>query len=198
MFNSRRRHHSTSQNSFGLHLAPTSDAPDTSLGAGQAPRFESHQSACLKPSSRGRTLGRDRTPERMEALFTFIQERQNALGLDVTVFGEHPDGRIPGLKGPRAACHEEGILRSDVILVPLEDGDRCQALVNMGKTVLVIDLNPMSRSAQQATITIVDELSRTLHNMLEMSLPPVIDEAYQHQANLQSCLSWMAGAFERA
>ena len=139
-----------------------------------------------------------RTPERMEALFTFIQERQNALGLDVTVFGEHPDGRIPGLKGPRAACHEEGILRSDVILVPLEDGDRCQALVNMGKTVLVIDLNPMSRSAQQATIAIVDELSRTLHNMLEMSLPPVIDEAYQHQANLQSCLSWMAGAFERA
>lgn len=139
-----------------------------------------------------------RTPERMEALFTFIQERQNALGLDVTVFGEHPDGRIPGLKGPRAACHEEGILRSDVILVPLEDGDRCQALVNMGKTVLVIDLNPMSRSAQQATIAIVDELSRTLHNMLEMSLPPVIDGAYHHQANLQSCLSWMAGAFERA
>ena len=48
-----------------------------------------------------------RTPERMEALFTFIQERQNALGLNVTVFGEHPNGRIPGLKGPRAACHEE-------------------------------------------------------------------------------------------
>ncbi|MGB1233122.1 MAG: phosphopantothenate/pantothenate synthetase family protein, partial [Poseidonia sp.] len=53
------------------------------------------------------------------------------------------------MKGPRAACHREGILESDVILVPLEDGDRCNALVAMGKTVIVIDLNPLSRSAQQ-------------------------------------------------
>ena len=109
-----------------------------------------------------------RTPERMEALLTFMNERKEALGLDVPVLGDAPNATIPGLKGPRAACHREGILESDVILVPLEDGDRCQALVAMGKTVIVIDLNPLSRSAQGATITIVDELSRALNTMLTM------------------------------
>ena len=50
--------------------------------------------------------------------------------------------------------------------MPLEDGDRCEALVAMGKTVIVIDLNPLSRSAKMGTITIVDELSRVVDNML--------------------------------
>ena len=57
---------------------------------------------------------------------------------------------------------------SDVILVPLEDGDRCEALVNMGKTVIVVDLNPLSRSAKMASITIVDEISRVATNMLDI------------------------------
>jgi len=74
--------------------------------------------------------------------------------------GEAPDARIPNLDGPRANCHHDGIFTSDVILVPLEDGDRCQALVAMGKTVCVIDLNPLSRTAKTASITIVDELTR--------------------------------------
>jgi 4-phosphopantoate--beta-alanine ligase len=51
---------------------------------------------------------------------------------------------------------------ADVILVPLEDGDRCEALVGMGKTVIAIDLNPLSRTARKATLTIVDELTRAL------------------------------------
>jgi 4-phosphopantoate--beta-alanine ligase len=125
-----------------------------------------------------------RTPERMKAILAYIEERKVALGLDVTVLGDAPDAVIPGLKGPRAACHKDGILDSDVILVPLEDGDRCKALVEMGKTVIVIDLNPLSRSAQQATITVVDELSRALATMLswredEERLP------YDHQTVLK-------------
>jgi 4-phosphopantoate--beta-alanine ligase len=125
-----------------------------------------------------------RTPERMKAILAYIEERKAALGLDVTVLGDAPDAVIPGLKGPRAACHKDGILDSDVILVPLEDGDRCKALVEMGKTVIVIDLNPLSRSAQQATITVVDELSRALATMLswredEERLP------YDHQTVLK-------------
>ena len=54
---------------------------------------------------------------------------------------------------------------ADVILVPLEDGDRCEALVKMGKTVIAIDLNPLSRTARTATLTIVDELTRALPNI---------------------------------
>jgi 4-phosphopantoate--beta-alanine ligase len=32
----------------------------------------------------------------------------------------------------------------------------------MGKTVIAIDLNPLSRTARSATLTIVDELTRAL------------------------------------
>jgi len=46
--------------------------------------------------------------------------------------------------------------------VPLEDGDRCKALVDMGKTVIAIDLNPLSRTAQCATVTIVDNITRAV------------------------------------
>ena len=54
---------------------------------------------------------------------------------------------------------------ADLILVPLEDGDRCGALVGMGKTVIAIDLNPLSRTARTSTLTIVDELTRALPNI---------------------------------
>jgi len=51
--------------------------------------------------------------------------------------------------------------------VPLEDGDRCEALVKMGKTVIALDLNPLSRTARMATLTIVDELTRALPNITD-------------------------------
>ena len=135
-----------------------------------------------------------RTPERMKAILSFMDERKAALGLDVEILGHTPDATIPGLKGPRAACHKEGILASDVILVPLEDGDRCEALVKMGKTVVVIDLNPLSRSAKLASVTIVDELSRALETMLEASETMselTIDTSYDHQAVLSAGLQEM-------
>ena len=79
-----------------------------------------------------------------------------------TVLGERPDFRIPGLTSDRAQCCKDGIGHADVVLVPLEDGDRCQALKAMGKTVVTIDLNPLSRTARAADVTIVDELTRAL------------------------------------
>ncbi|HXW98858.1 MAG TPA: phosphopantothenate/pantothenate synthetase family protein, partial [Methanomicrobiales archaeon] len=63
---------------------------------------------------------------------------------------------------PRALCLCEGIYAADTVLVPLEDGDRCAALVGMGKKVIAIDLNPLSRTARTYTLTIVDELTRAL------------------------------------
>ena len=54
-----------------------------------------------------------------------------------------------------------------MILVPLEDGDRCEVLVSLGKEVLVVDLNPLSRSAKMATVTIVDEVSRMADLLLK-------------------------------
>jgi 4-phosphopantoate--beta-alanine ligase len=54
---------------------------------------------------------------------------------------------------------------ADVVLVPLEDGDRCEALTAMGKTVIAIDLNPLSGTDCAASLTIVDELTRALPNV---------------------------------
>lgn len=81
------------------------------------------------------------------------------------VLGTRPDARIPGLESKRALCSRRGIYSADVVLVPLEDGDRSEALTKMGKVVLAIDLNPMSRTALTATVTIVDELTRALPNI---------------------------------
>lgn len=75
------------------------------------------------------------------------------------VLGFLPDERIPGLEGPRAMCSGEGIHSADVVLAALEDGDRAKALADMGKKVVAVDLNPLSRTARSATVTVVDEVT---------------------------------------
>lgn len=67
---------------------------------------------------------------------------------------------IPNLDSARRVVDERGIFTADVVFVPLEDGDRTIALKNLGKRVITFDLNPMSRTAQTANITIVDNVSR--------------------------------------
>lgn len=84
-------------------------------------------------------------------------------------YGERPDRLIPGLSHERAKAAAEGIFAADVVFVPLEDGDRCEALVRMGKKVIVVDLNPLSRSARAATVTIVDNLVRAVPNMIALA-----------------------------
>ncbi len=83
------------------------------------------------------------------------------------VYGTKSDACIPGLNYNRSICDKDGIYSADVILVPLEDGDRCRALRNMGKKVIVIDLNPISRSSKTASITIVDNIIRAIPNILK-------------------------------
>lgn len=73
-----------------------------------------------------------------------------------------PAEQLLPLSHDRAWCRREGMYAADVVLVPLEDGDRCEALVGMGKKVIAVDLNPLSRTAQHATLTIVDEVTRAL------------------------------------
>ncbi|MFP4530302.1 MAG: 4-phosphopantoate--beta-alanine ligase [Halodesulfurarchaeum sp.] len=78
------------------------------------------------------------------------------------VKGLAADARIPGLSHERATVDADGIYAADVVLVPLEDGDRAEALSEMGKTEIVIDLNPLSRSAQVAAIPVVDNIIRAI------------------------------------
>ena len=127
-----------------------------------------------------------RTEERISKLNSFLEKQKeivsqeknpdnwigdwNSAVKSVKILGKEGDGRIQGLEGPRSICSSQGIEKADVILVPLEDGDRCEALVNLGKQVLVVDLNPLSRTAKMATITIVDEISRAAELLLEYAI----------------------------
>lgn len=98
-----------------------------------------------------------RTEERVRRLAQHLREHGC-----LDVLGEVPDERIEGLEHARALCCGEGIFKADVVLVPLEDGDRCQALKHAGKFVITIDLNPLSRTSRTADITIVDNLVRAM------------------------------------
>jgi 4-phosphopantoate---beta-alanine ligase len=81
------------------------------------------------------------------------------------VLGLRPDRRIPGLPSDRALVDRRGIWIADVCVVPLEDGDRTEALRALGKRVVAIDLNPISRTSREADLPIVDELTRALRNL---------------------------------
>lgn len=104
----------------------------------------------------------NRTEGRIERIVEHLREHGAS-----DIKGKTADGRIPGLDHERAKVDADGIEAADVVLVPLEDGDRAEALASMGKTELVIDLNPMSRSAQSAAVPIVDNLIRAIPNMTE-------------------------------
>ncbi len=141
-----------------------------------------------------------RTPERMGALLGHLKMLNTKLGLDVEILGGIPDAKIPGLEGPRAACQSNGIFEADTILVPLEDGDRCEALVAMGKEVLVVDLNPLSRSSRRGTVGIVDEVTRVTKNLIQLIPQRPEPTEWNNNQALQSALnhitSSMATRFE--
>ena len=78
------------------------------------------------------------------------------------ILGEYPDSKIPGLAHDRALCTHEGIFNADAVLLSLEDGDRTKALKEMGKVIIAIDLNPLSRTSRCADVTIVDDVNRAV------------------------------------
>ncbi len=105
-----------------------------------------------------------RTESRVKKIVRILERAgaRNVLGL-------RPNARIPGIESKRALSHRDGVFGADVVLVPLEDGDRAEALVRMGKVVISVDLNPLSRTSQRATIPIVDELTRAILNLKKFS-----------------------------
>lgn len=84
---------------------------------------------------------------------------------DVLMPAEH--AVLDHIDSNRRFVNPDGILAADAVFVPLEDGDRCRALVRSGKRVVTVDLNPMSRTSRTATVTIVDNVTRALPLLLE-------------------------------
>ncbi len=105
--------------------------------------------------------------------------------------------KIPGIASSRKTVLRNGIAKADTILVPLEDGDRCEHLVHLGKNVIAIDLNPMSRTAQMATVTIIDNIVRAMPILIKKiisfrNLPPnklsLIIKAYDNHKILSEAV----------
>ena len=99
-----------------------------------------------------------RTDERVQTISGLLKEH------GITLVEGAVSRYIP-LDHDRGLCHFDGMHSADVVLVPLEDGDRAQALIDLGKKVIAIDLNPLSRTSKVATVPIIDEVTRALVNI---------------------------------
>ena len=110
------------------------------------------------------------------------------------------EAQLSFIDSNRKFVHPEGIFRADVVFVPLEDGDRCKALQKMGKTVVTVDLNPMSRTAKAAGVTIVDNVVRALPLLIQevqalqkatlTELKQIVSQ-YSNAKTLQAAVQWI-------
>jgi 4-phosphopantoate--beta-alanine ligase len=132
-----------------------------------------------------------RTEERARRIKVRLEEQGAA-----NVLGDKADARIPGIDHARAKVDPEGIYSADVVLAPLEDGDRCEALIKMGKKVITVDLNPLSRTSRFATVSIVDDIERAMGNLIAIikekkngkaNLAALLD-GYDNRRNLRDCV----------
>ena len=97
-----------------------------------------------------------------------VRHLKNAGAKQVLGTNHMSNRRIIGIDSPRRIVDKDGIFAADVVLVPLEDGDRTQALKRAGKTVITFDLNTLSRTAQTADITIVDNVIRGMRLLISV------------------------------
>jgi len=105
-------------------------------------------------------------PGRIEAITSLLKKAgaKKILGL-----GDVPPTSLSNISSNRRIVDPRGIFSADVVLVPLEDGDRTEALIENDKKVIAIDLNPLSRTAQKADITIVDNIIRCIPKMVKIA-----------------------------
>ena len=143
-------------------------------------------------------------------LFYRTEERELAIKSELEGFGakevlgvgKRASASIPELSSHRRRVDPDGIFVADTVFVPLEDGDRAEALARMGKKVVTVDLNPLSRTAKAATVTIVDNLVRAMPLLVHHSramkgkdaatLQQAIDD-FDNAENLAASLAMIRG-----
>jgi 4-phosphopantoate---beta-alanine ligase len=141
-------------------------------------------------------------------LFYRTKEREMAIEAELELHGakkvlgvgSKASTRIPELQSERRRVDPDGIYAADTVLVPLEDGDRTEALVKMNKTVITIDLNPLSRTSRAANITIVDNVVRAMPALVEAartlrgakSIRKIMDD-FNNMKNLRESLKIIKG-----
>lgn len=136
-------------------------------------------------------------------LFYRTEDREKAIKAELETYGadnvlgvgQRASATIPELQSERRRVDPDGIYSADTVFVPLEDGDRVEALVKMGKKVITVDLNPLSRTARVAHITIVDNIIRATPAIAEAareirgsrSLKKIVD-GFDNKKNLRESL----------
>jgi 4-phosphopantoate--beta-alanine ligase len=143
----------------------------------------------------------NRTEEREKAIKAELELHgaKKVLGVD-----SKASARIPELQSERRRVDPDGIYAADTVLVPLEDGDRTEALIKMNKKVITIDLNPLSRTSRAANITIVDNVVRAMPALVQaarklrggtLSLKKITDN-FNNSKTLQESLKIIKGELQ--
>jgi 4-phosphopantoate--beta-alanine ligase len=101
---------------------------------------------------------------RVEAIKKLLEE---AGAIDIRGIDEDKLDEIEGLDSQRRFV--EAIKESDCVMVPLEDGDRTEALKKLNKKIIAVDLNPISRTSLWADITIIDNVIRAIPEMIKIA-----------------------------
>ena len=96
--------------------------------------------------------------------------------------------KLKGIDSARRIIDKNGIFSADVVLVPLEDGDRTIALKKTKKKIITFDLNPLSRTAQTADVTIVDNVTRAMKLLISESKKSRKKVAFDNKKNLKSTI----------
>lgn len=123
------------------------------------------------------------------------------------IYGTDPQSQvaIPEISHERRIVDSRGIARSDCVFVPLEDGDRTMALRKLGKDVVTVDLNPLSRTSITASVSITNNIIRAATEMVnfakkfkEMNIMDLEKEkkGLDNKILLQEALKFMSARLE--
>ena len=105
--------------------------------------------------------------------------------------------KLKGIDSARRIVDKSGIFSADVVLVPLEDGDRTITLKRAKKRIITFDLNPLSRTAQTADVTIVDNVTRAMKLLVSESRKSRKQITFDNKKNLKSTILEIRKNLER-
>ena len=138
-------------------------------------------------------------------LFYSSEKRKKAISKILTKSGakeilgmdKKQSTKLKGIDSARRIVDKSGIFSADVVLVPLEDGDRTITLKKAKKTVITFDLNPLSRTAQTADVTIVDNVTRAMKLLVSESRKSRKQIIFDNKKNLKSTILEIRKNLER-
>ena len=138
-------------------------------------------------------------------LFYSSEKRKKAISKILTKSGakeilgmdKKQSTKLKGIDSARRIVDKSGIFSADVVLVPLEDGDRTITLKKAKKTVITFDLNPLSRTAQTADVTIVDNVTRAMKLLVSESRKSRKQIIFDNKKNLKSAILEIRKNLER-